>query len=195
MAGDRGLGLVVVGLIAFSSLWVANTRFLRMQPKTAAVSDSSRDADFLKAAMERQMAEVLIGELAARRAATSAMKQFAGRIVNDYARLNDELNRIAAFKGVRFPARLTSEDQAAYDFLSSLTGAEFDQTYADRTLVRRGAELAELQDEAANGAHPEIKRFAQHTLAIVEEHLRLIQNATAQIAVTTAAVGPALGFL
>jgi putative membrane protein len=195
MAGDRGLGVVVVGLIAFSSLWIANTRFSRTQPKTAAVSDSSRDADFLKVAMERQMAEVLIGELAARRAATSAMKKFAGQMVRDYARLNSELKRIAAFKGIRFPARLNSEDQASYDFLMTLTGAAFDQSYADRTMVRRGAALAEFQDEAANGAHPEIKRFAQQTLAIVEEHLRLIHDATAQITVTTAAVGPALGFL
>jgi len=195
MAGDRGLALVVVGLIAFSGLWVANTRSSPTQPTTAAVTDSARDADFLKVAMERQMAEVLMGQLAAQRAATSAMKRFAGQMVTDYARLNSELKRIAALKGIRFPVRLNSEDQASYEFLATLTGAEFDQTYADRTLLRRGAALAEFQDEAAHGAHPEIKRFAQQTLATVEEHLRLIQDATAQIAVTTAAVGPALGFL
>src|SRR6266404_4038440 len=127
MAGDRGLALVVVGLIAFSGLWVANTRSSPTQPTTAAVTDSSRDADFLKVAMERQMAEVLMGQLAAQRAATSAMKRFAGQMVTDYARLNSELKRIAALKGIRFPVRLNSEDQASYEFLATLTGAEFDQ--------------------------------------------------------------------
>jgi putative membrane protein len=189
MAGDRGLSFVVVGLITLSALWVTITR--GSYPSRAA--NAAKDAAFLQFAAERHRAEVLIAELAMKRATTSALKQLAARMVADYAQRLGELNRIAFHKGIRFPAGLNAADQASYDYLATLNASEFDQWYADHTLRRQNAALAEFQDEAAHGTQPEIKQFAKEMLVTVEEHLRLIQDTTAQIAI--AAASPVLGFL
>jgi len=160
MAGDRGLAFVVVGLISLSTLWVANSRKLPIRWELTASADQSQDTEFLESVIEQQSSAVLLGQLAMERAATTAIRQFAQTIIADSARLNAELKRIALFRGVTFPGELNAEDRASYEYLLSLSGAEFDQGYVHHALRRGNAALAQFQDEAAHGAHPEIQRFA-----------------------------------
>ena len=97
MAGDRGLSFVVVGLITLSALWVTITR--GSYPSGAA--NAAKDAAFLQFAAERHRAEVLIAELAMKRATTSALKQLAARMVADYAQRLGELAHAQRFDAVR----------------------------------------------------------------------------------------------
>src|SRR5436190_23541718 len=140
-----------------SALWVGITRAPTPSLEPAVRDDGARDADFVRFAAERNRAEVMTGELALQRATTWAIKQFAGRMVVEYARRCSQLNEIAFHKGIHFPAGLDPTDQASYDYLASLSGREFDQWYADHSMRRHTAALAEFQAEVAHGVQPEIK--------------------------------------
>jgi len=145
--------------------------------------------------MERQTADVLLGELALERATAGVIKQFAQKMIIDHSRLNHELRRIALFKGILLPDELNSEDRASYAYLSTLSGTEFDEGYTAHILRGQRAAVAEFEEEADHAAHSEIQRFARDTLVTIREHLRLIQDTTLQLAVTAAATTRAIGFL
>src|SRR5579885_1631540 len=62
-------------------------------------------------------------------ASSSDVKALGERMVTDHTKANDQLKQIATSKGITLPTSLNAKDQATYDRLSKLNGAEFDAAY------------------------------------------------------------------
>jgi putative membrane protein len=74
-------------------------------------------------------AEVKLGQLAAERAQSSQVKEFAQMMVRDHTKAGNELKQAVSRHDVSLPTGLDDEHQRLYDRLSRLRGAEFDREY------------------------------------------------------------------
>ena len=73
-------------------------------------TSQTSDQHFMKEAAQGGMAEVELGQLAAERASSAEVKEFAQRMVKDHSQANDQLKQIASQKGVTLPNSLSAKD-------------------------------------------------------------------------------------
>lgn len=140
------------------------------QPLAAELDEHGRA--FLMKAAQGNMAEVQLGTLAAERAMSDRVKQFAQRMVADHSKAQQELMDLAKQQNWALPTEVSDEQKKTHERLAKLSGEEFDREYMahmvkdheeDVAMYERGA--AELQDAA-------LKAYATRTLPVLREHLQ-----------------------
>ncbi len=147
------------------------------QPNQTRISDSDRQ--FVLEAAQGGMAEVSLGQLATKRAASNDVKQYAQHMITDHTKANTELMRLATQKGITVPKNMDAKRQALMTQMSKLSGVDFDQAYMKEAGVKSHAEQAALyQREAQQGQDPDLKAFAAKTLPTVQAHLQDARNMT-----------------
>jgi putative membrane protein len=131
---------------------------------------SKSDQTFIKNAAAANEAEIKLGRLAEKKGSTEQVRKMAQTIVDDHTKVNNQLKTIAGQEGFTIPLELTPDQKAAYDKLSSLSGAEFDKAYMDRLKQDHQKAISLYQNEANNSTNPQLKSFAQQTLPALEQH-------------------------
>jgi putative membrane protein len=87
------------------------------------------DRDFIEESSAAGMAEVELGKLAAERAQSADVKQFAQMMVTDHTKAGDALKQVASRYNFTPPAEMAEKHRDLRDRLSRLQGAEFDREY------------------------------------------------------------------
>ena len=147
----------------------------------ALAQKSEMDATFVQKASQGGMAEVKLGQLAQERASNQAVKDFGSHMVADHTKAGDELKSVAMQQGMTVATSISGKDQALYDRLSKLSGAEFDKAYMDAMVDDHKEDIAEFQKEASSGQNAAIKNFASQTLPTLKMHLSMAQQAQAKV--------------
>lgn len=145
-----------------------------------AAKRTSADSTFMKTAAMDGMAEVEHGKLAAQNAASSDVKQFGKRMVDDHGKGNAELKNLASQKNVTLPTELGPKHKAMHDKLSKLNGPAFDSAYMAHMVSAHKEAVALFQREAKTGKDAETKAFAEQTLPMLQEHLTMAQDLSAK---------------
>lgn len=122
-----------------------------------------------------------MGQLAKDHAQNQAVKDFGQRMVDDHTKAGDELKGIAQQKGMTLPTSLDAKDQATFDRLSQLNGAEFDRAYMADMVRDHKTDIADFKREADRGTDADLKAFASKTLPTLQEHLSMAEKADAQV--------------
>ena len=135
-------------------------------------SHVSSDAHFAAEAASGGLAEVKLGQLAQQNGSSDAVREFGRRMETDHSKAGDQLREIALKNNITLPTDLNSKDQATYDRLAKLSGAEFDRAYAQDMVTDHVQDVAAFKREASSGANPDIKDFASQTLPTLEDHLK-----------------------
>jgi putative membrane protein len=139
------------------------------------------DRKFVEEAAKGGMAEVELSQLAAQKAQSPEVKQFAQKMVDDHTKANDQLKQIASGKGVTLPTDLDSSAKREHDKLSKLSGADFDDEYMKHMVSDHKKVVKEFSDEAKSGKDADIKQFASSTLPTLQQHLQLAQQTDAAV--------------
>ena len=161
-------GMVLLGLAAAPAL-------AGQQPTTAEKADKLMaggklpDENFVMKAANGGMAEVELGKLAIEKAGSDEVKKFGRRMVDDHSKANDELKSIAEQKGVKLP---TKEHTGKWSS---------DKAYIDAMVKDHEKDLAEFQEEAKTGSDPDVKKFAEDTAKMVQEHLDLAKETQSKL--------------
>ena len=113
--------------------------------------------------------EVAMGNLADQNGQSEDVKSFGKRMVTDHSKANEELKSIAEKKGVKLPSKEPSEKWNS------------DKAYMNMMVKDHEKDLAEFQDEAANGSDPDVKKFAEDTAKVVQEHLDLAKETQSKL--------------
>jgi putative membrane protein len=137
---------------------------------------SSSDKQFLTKAAEGGKAEVELGQLAAQKGNSKDVKDFGQRMVNDHQKANDQLEQVAQKEGLNLPDRMDPESQRLKSRLEKLSGADFDKAYMSAMVKDHTKDVKEFKDEASKGKDPEVKNFAQQTVATLEQHLNMAKQ-------------------
>jgi len=146
----------MAGSLSFAGLALAQE-----SPATKSSSLSVKDKTFMRKAAKGGMMEVAMGRLAAQNAQSDDVKSFGKRMVTDHSKANDELKSIAAKKGVKLPSKEPTEKWSS------------DKPYMDMMVKDHEKDLAEFKEEANTGTDSDVKKFAEDTAKVVQEHLDL----------------------
>jgi len=133
-------------------------------PTGSGSSLSEKDKTFMKKAAKGGMMEVTMGKVAEQNAQSDDVKSFGKRMVTDHSKANDELKSIASKKGFELPSKEHSGKWAS------------DKAYIDMMVKDHEKDLAEFKEEASSGSDSDVKKFADDTAKIVQEHLDLAKE-------------------
>jgi putative membrane protein len=132
------------------------------------------DAAFMKQAAQNGAAEIQAGEIAATKAVTPAVKDFAKTMVTDHAKVADELKALAASKNVELPSEPSMKQKADLKLVDAAAGRGFDVRYAKTFGVKAHKDTVKLFETAAKSAtDPDVKAWAAKTLPGLQHHLEM----------------------
>ncbi len=148
---------------------------------TRAQSDSSApaspaDKHFITAALRGGMAEVALGRLAAEKANSDDVKQFAEKMVADHTQLGDQMTGVAERIGVTPPTVLPAADLALQAKLKALSGDAFDEAYIRAMVKDHESDLAAFNEEVTAGTSAAVTGAAAQGAKVVQEHLNIIRK-------------------
>ena len=150
--------------LVVASFSVAGLALAQESPPGKSSSLSAKDKTFMHKAAKGGMMEVAMGRQAEQNGKSDDVKSFGKRMVTDHSKANDELKLIAEKKGVKLPSKEPNEKWSS------------DKAYMDMMVKDHEKDLAEFQDEAKNGSDPDVKKFAEDTAKVVQEHLDLAKE-------------------
>jgi len=156
-------------ILAVAALSVAGIAVAQEASPAKSSSLSVKDKNFMKKAAKGGMMEVAMGNLAEQNGQSDDVKSFGKRMVTDHSKANEELKSIAEKKGVKLP---TKEPTGKWSS---------DKTYMDMMVKDHEKDLAEFQEEAKTGSDPDVKKFAEDTAKVVQEHLDLAKETQAKL--------------
>ena len=161
---------LVVAVLSLAGVAVAqDTPAKKDASANKSSSVSAKDKAFMKKAAKGGTLEVAMGKLAEQNAQSEDVKSFGKRMVTDHGKANDELKSIAEQKGVKLSTKEHSEKWSS------------DKAYMEAMVKDHEKDLAEFQEEAKNGIDPEVKKFAEDTAKVIQEHLDLAKETQSKL--------------
>jgi putative membrane protein len=167
--------------------WVASFALL-LSGSTAfgqTATTTTSDAQFAKNAAQANLAEVQLGQLAERNGTTLTVKDFGKRMVADHSTAQDKLKAAAQKDDITLPDTMSGADQALYNRLSKLSGEKFDKAYAENMVRDHTRDISQFRHEANDGRDVAIKSFASGTLPTLQKHLKLAEQMSQTVSVST----------
>lgn len=172
---------ILTGLLICSPLALQAQDASQHMDQGASMMMKSADVHFMMKAAQGGMAEVKLGQLATEKGSNPDVKVFGQKMIDDHTKANDQLKSIAQEQGVNLPTSLNGKDQATYDRLSRLSGAEFDKQYAKHMLMDHQEDVKDFQKEANNGKDEKVKSFASQTLPVLQQHLQMVKDMQSKV--------------
>lgn len=154
-------------------------------PGTAGNEDTGRldraaTQSFITDAADANLAEIAEGRYALEHSRSPEVKQFAQKMIQDHTTANDQLTKIAMAHGYGVPVAPSRHDEAALQRLGQAHGKRFNAEYSTaQTSDHR--EVISMFRRAAQDPRiaPQVRQFAQQTLPVLQDHLRMANQLVA----------------
>jgi putative membrane protein len=140
----------------------------------AAVSPG--DSSFAREACETGTVETEIGKLAAGNTRNKEVRRFAQKLAEDHAQAEKELARLFSRKGIPPVTELPRPLQDSVAQLAGLKGGQFDEAFKQQVITDHENAIALFEKQAAEGADPELKAFAQRRMPQLRDHLEVARR-------------------
>jgi putative membrane protein len=145
----------------------------------AAISGAMQPVDeaFALFAASSGMAEVEGGRLVLKTSKSAEVRSFAEQMVKEHSRSADELRKIVAPKGLALPPGPTGRHLDMVTKLSGVRAQDVDDAFLQRFGVDAHKEaIALFERHVVDGKDPQLKRYAEHTLRTLREHMSAAQK-------------------
>lgn len=148
---------------------------------TGASAGASRlanaDSKFIEEAAHGGHAEIEASKLAQQKSQNQDVKSFANKMIEDHGKVGDELDALAARKGVTTPKDPSTMQKSEIKALSALSGAKFDKMYASRIGVAAHENtVKKFREASTNAKDADVKAFAVKHLPDLEGHLQMARD-------------------
>lgn len=120
--------------------------------------------------------EMPMGEEAKTRAASTRVKEVGAQLASDHMFLDERVVRLASQMGVALPNEANADQQSWMAEMRSLTGAAFDDSFANRLRAAHGSIFPAIGTVRANTRNEAIRQFAQVCNQIVLKHMTLLES-------------------
>jgi putative membrane protein len=162
--------ILQVSVIAFVTLGLGlGVGWAQTSSDSKSSTVSEKDRKFMHKAAKGGMMEVAMGKMAEQNAQSEDVKSFGKRMVTDHGKANDELKSIAAQKNVRLSTKEPSGKWSS------------DKEYIDMMVKDHEKDLAEFKEEASSGTDADVKKFADDTAKMIQEHLDLAKETQSKL--------------
>jgi putative membrane protein len=135
-----------------------------------------RDKLFLRTAVEANLLQVKLGQLAAQKGSAADVKDLGQKMATDHAEINADLGTVADADGVMVPKKISKEDQAAYDKLNGLSGTAFDTAYITLMVNDHHQDLREYRQEFITATDPTLKDAVLKSAKVIREHTMMVDK-------------------
>jgi putative membrane protein len=142
---------------------------------TAAVSAGRADQKFIEDAIQGNLAEVQIGQLAQQKAQSDEVKSYGEMLVTDHQANNEKAKQVASELGVSPPNGPTTKQKADYDKLAKLSGTAFDREFAKMMVADHKKDVRKFEREAKKARGP-LGDYASETLPTLKKHLQAAEK-------------------
>ncbi|WP_407159420.1 DUF4142 domain-containing protein [Bradyrhizobium sp. STM 3557] len=140
---------------------------------------------FVQDAIQGDLAEIQIGQLAEQNGSSAATKQFGQTLVTDHTANLQQAEALAQSLGIAAPSQPNAEQRAMLQQLSGLSGSQFDVQFARDMVVDHVKEIVQFAFEAWK-ADP-VGDFARQSLPVLERHLQSAESLAASGGTSSAA--------
>jgi putative membrane protein len=174
---SRVLGTLLLASLACSALAQTSASDSSSQSDTShSMTRGNHDTMFMREAAAASLAEIQAGQIALRKASSAQVKQMAQRIIDDHTRANAQLMSIAQRKQVTLPTAPMPMQKQEAEHLDTLSGASFDQAYAQAMVQDHRKAIKLFGMESQNGSDPDLKQFASTTLPALKQHMQMAEQ-------------------
>jgi putative membrane protein len=153
----------------------ANSDAASCQLKGEALKGSATSTAFAATAAQDGMVEVALAGLALRKSGNQEVRQFAQRMVQDYARSNERLDSIVKCEGLVLPTELDAKHSVTIERLDATSGSAFDRAYL-KHIGEKHSKAVTLFESASRSGDPDMAAFARNGLSMLQEHQELADN-------------------
>jgi putative membrane protein len=144
---------------------------------TASSPQSMADQSFVTDAMQGNMAEVQLAQLAQQKSQSQDVKQYAQKMANDHTQMNEKwFAPVARQMNVSEPKGPSKKDKKLMARLETLNGDEFDKEYITAMLRDHQEDLKKFKQEADASQDPVLKQIAQQGSTVISNHLLLAEQ-------------------
>lgn len=145
--------------------------------QSAAPAASMADQAFVSEAMQGNLAEVQLAQLAQEKSQSSDVKQLAQKLGSEHAQMNQKwFEPEAKALSVSEPKSPSKKDKKLIEKMQGLTGDQFDKEYITAMLKDHQDDLKKYKDESEMAQDPAVKQIAQMGEKVISQHLQLAEQ-------------------
>ena len=160
-----------------TQLWGAGAALLLASRFPAFAQDAS-SKKFIAEAVQGNLAEVQMGQLAQSKGKSDGVKQFGKMLETAHGAANEQATAVATQIGANSPSEPNTKQKKTYDMMSKLSGAKFDREFASHMVADHKTDIAKY-NKAAKGNGPAAD-YAKQTLPTLNNHLQAAQSLNKQ---------------
>jgi putative membrane protein len=146
------------------------------QGKQAAQGKPNKAAQtFVTKAVQGNLAEVSMGQLAQQKGNSDGVRSFGQQLVTDHSAANQKLTSLASGMGVTPPTEPSKKHQSDAAKMAKMSGAAFDRAFARHMVTDHKMEIA-AHKRAAKMKNQAVAAYATESLPILEQHLQTAES-------------------
>lgn len=163
------------GMIMSSKLVIRASLAVALLGFGASTSSAMEDKPFIAQTIRSNMVEIELGNLAASKGSTEAVRSFGAQLKADHSASNEKALSLAKTLNARAPKKLNKRQLSEIDKLKGLSGSAFDDEFLtfNVRLHRRQVRVFSDQTKLSTG---DVAAFASATLPTLEAHLKTAQS-------------------
>ncbi len=143
-------------------------------PRPAAAAEDAKT--FLKEAIQGDIAEIQLGQLAEKQGHSKGVKDFGKTLVTDHTKAKAKASELAKKMDVKVPSEPTAEAKETYQELTKLSGKEFDEEFVDNAVKDHKKDIEKYSAQAKHGDNKKVAALADETLPVLKKHLKTAQS-------------------
>ena len=163
-------GLAAVLMCSASMAWAQG------KPDKGGKADKAAQT-FMMKAIQGNLAEVSMGQLAQQQAESEEVRSFGKQLVTDHSAANQRAMAVAAQMGMTPPTEPSKKDRSEQAKMAKMSGAAFDRAFAKHMVADHKMEIAEHK-RAAKMKNNAVAGYATESLPALEKHLEMAQAMT-----------------
>src|SRR5215813_9767728 len=113
-------------------------------------SASNKDQTFIKEAIQGNLAEQKLGQLAQQKGQSEAVRSYGSSLEKDHMTANKDAMKAAQSLGVTAPSAPSEKQQSAYNDLSKMSGEKFDDAFVKAMVKDHKKDVKEYEQAAKN---------------------------------------------
>lgn len=141
---------------------------------SSAIAADKASQTFLTKAIEGNLAEVQMGELAQKNGQSAEVKSYGQMLQTDHSAANQKAMEAAKALGVNAPAEPNAKQKSEYDRMSKMSGPAFDKAFAQHMIADHKKDISEYQAEAKK--QDAAGKYAMDSLPTLQKHLEKAQS-------------------
>ncbi|MBV8837197.1 MAG: DUF4142 domain-containing protein [Alphaproteobacteria bacterium] len=142
-----------------------------------ASAQSKADKTFITEAIQGNLAEVQMGQLAQKNGGSDEVKNFGKTLETDHGQANTKATQVADEMKVTAPTEPSAKQKKTYEQLSKLNGSAFDRAFAQHMVADHKHDIAQYQ-KAAKSKDTSLAGYANESLPTLQKHLQMAQSIT-----------------